>query len=279
MAKFYLGIDMGGSAVKLAALYEDMTMAASVSYSSDESLDTLTEAARELITSHGLDSSELIACAVTGVGSSVVGDNFLGAPVTLMSEFESFGKGGQCLSGKSKAVVVSMGTGTAFVRADGSSYTHIGGSGVGGGTMGGLCELLCGTRDNAEVDSLTSQGNTAAVDLTIGDICKGKCGSLASHVTAANFGKNHMSREKADIAAGVLNLVFQTAGVMAGLACRGTDIEAAVFVGTMTGAEGGKDILEAVNSLYPELEFIVPGNGAFAGAIGAVQLLACADTL
>lgn len=59
-----------------------------------------------------------------------------------MEEFQAIGYGGLKLSGLTDALVVSMGTGTAYVRAGKDGMKHIGGSGVGGGTLMGLASRL-----------------------------------------------------------------------------------------------------------------------------------------
>ncbi len=271
--KYYLGIDMGGSSVKLIAADKDMNIAARAQYPSDESLETLTATAEKMLSEAGISAEDIVCAAAAGVGVSVLDSEFMGAPVRIFSEFESFGRGGQYLSGCDRILVVSMGTGTAFVRADGTCYTHLGGSGVGGGALNGLSALLTGASGIAEIRRLISSGNTSEVDLTVGDICKGQCGSLSADVTAANFGKKKMSQDKADITAGLANMIFQTAGIMAGLACKGTDLEKAVFVGSMTEIPEGREILRAVGVLH-NMEFKVPDNGAgvYAGAMGAVLL-------
>ena len=59
-----------------------------------------------------------------------------GIPTEQVEEFTAVGVGGLALSGVEKAVVVSMGTGTAFVWAQrGGEVRHLCGSGVGGGTL------------------------------------------------------------------------------------------------------------------------------------------------
>ena len=116
---------------------------------------------------------------------------------------------------------------------------------------------------------MISAGSAARVDLTIGDICKGDVGGLSPDVTAANFGKKVMSTDKNDIAAGLANMVFQTAGVMAALACKNTDCEHVVFVGAMTEIPEGREMLRAVGNLHG-MTFDVPAGGTYAGALGAV---------
>lgn len=59
-----------------------------------------------------------------------------------VDEFYAIGYGGLYLLGKSSAIVVSMGSGIVYVKATENSIVHIGGSGVGGGTLIGLSEKL-----------------------------------------------------------------------------------------------------------------------------------------
>ena len=63
-----------------------------------------------------------------------------------------------------------MGTGTSFVLCDGDDMRHIGGIGVGGGTLAGLSRLLLNTSDIKQVASFAMQGDVQNVDLLIGDI-------------------------------------------------------------------------------------------------------------
>ena len=72
--------------------------------------------------------------ALTGVGASYIDDDIYGIPTEKVEEFTAVGVGGLALSGQDRAVVVSMGTGTAFIWAEkGKPVRHLCGSGVGGG--------------------------------------------------------------------------------------------------------------------------------------------------
>ena len=66
--------------------------------------------------------------------------------VTPKIEFGSLAKGGLYLSGLKSAIVVSCGTGTAVVWArKNKPVVHLGGTGVGGGTLQGLGKLILKT--------------------------------------------------------------------------------------------------------------------------------------
>ncbi|MGN0638212.1 MAG: hypothetical protein ACI4J0_07550 [Huintestinicola sp.] len=265
---YYLGTDIGGSAVKLIAADEKGNILTRRKYTADGSGERLENETRIMLSEAGMTAPPA-HIFLTGAGSDISENRFKDIPRTCFEEFGCFGRGAVKLSGIDKAVIVSIGTGTAFVIADKNNYTHIGGSGVGGGTLSGLAELTVNTSDSAALNRLISEGNPAKVDLTMGDICKGTLGGLAADVTAANFGSRHISHDPADIAAGISNMIFQTAGVMAAFACKGTDITNAVFVGAMSEIPEGKAVLEAVGQLH-SLTFTVPEGGAYAGALGAV---------
>jgi len=265
---YYLGIDAGGSAVKLIAADSEGNITAKRKYALDLSEERLRKEIAEMLSEYGISGSPEHIYH-TGASSDMVRNAIGAQPNTYFEEFPCFAAGAQKLSGISKAIAVSMGTGTAFVAADGDKYTHIGGSGVGGGTLSGLARLTLGVTDDNEVNRLIRSGNTSKVDLTIGDICKDNLGGLSADVTAANFGSRRMSEAPEDIAAGLSNMIFQTAGIMAAFACKGTDTTKAVFVGAMAEIPEGKAVLEGVGALHG-LDFSIPENAAYAGALGAV---------
>ena len=78
---------------------------------------------------------------LTGVRSSLISGNLCDIPTDRISEFEAIGCGGLYVLNLQEALVVSMGTGAAFVMADYNQRVHIGGSGLGGGTLCGLGKL------------------------------------------------------------------------------------------------------------------------------------------
>ncbi|MGN1089086.1 MAG: BadF/BadG/BcrA/BcrD ATPase family protein [Huintestinicola sp.] len=264
--KLHLGIDIGTSGLKTVLLDENMKIAAAKEFPSGTS--SASDAAKILLTDSGFSSEHIASCGAIGVGTDSLESSFFGAVPVVLSEFECFSKGAQLLTGEKNALIVSMGTGTSFVFAEGSRYTHIGGSGVGGGTLSGLCRLITGAEYRAEIHKMISKGSETKVDLTMGDIYDGIFEGLAKDVTASNFGKPVMSLDKNDLAAAVSNMIFQTAGVMAALALKGSALNKAVFVGGMTEIPEGRAVLDGVSKLHGT-EFIIPENSVFAGAVGA----------
>ena len=194
--------------------------------------------------------------------------NIYGIPTSSVDEFEAIGSGGLALSGKKEGLIVSMGTGTAFVRAGKDGIRHIGGSGVGGGTVLGLCEKLCGATSFKTVVELAEGGQLDRVDLNICDISKGVISTLTPDTTASNFGKMEDSVAPQDLTLGVLNMVFQTIGMMAVFACRNDEVKDVVLTGTLTQVPFAKNVFQALHKMHG-VNFIIPPNAIYATATGA----------
>ncbi|HET7839369.1 MAG TPA: pantothenate kinase, partial [Rectinemataceae bacterium] len=220
----------------------------------------------------GKKMGDIDRLAVTGVGAAFLGRDVLGIEVVSVDEFRAIGLGGLRLSGEKKALVVSVGTGTAFVRAEGRDIRHVGGSGVGGGTIIGLCSRLAGISDFDAIVEATAGGRLENVDLALGDISKVAVGNLPADATASNFGKVSERASGEDLAAGVVNMVFQTVGMIAVMAARAEGVSSAVMVGKSTRLPMARAVLAWISSLY-DLRFVVPELAEYATAIGAALAL------
>ena len=185
-----------------------------------------------------------------------------------MGEFSASGTGALALSGQSSAVVVSMGTGTAFLWASPDGIRHLCGSGIGGGTLGGLCHKLVGMERFGQIKKLAESGNLDHVDLTMKDITVHSAPTLDPDMTAANFGDLAEDATPADLAAGVVNLVLQAIGTMTVLACQCCDSKTVVLTGSMTTLPQAVTNFQLFEKLYG-IHYIIPENATFATAIGA----------
>ncbi len=264
-----LGVDVGGSTTKIAALDPSGGVAATVQVRAGDQLTSLYGAVGRLLYENDLKLGDVGRIFLTGVGASAVDGDIYGIPTERVEEFLAIGRGGLLLTGLSRALVVSMGTGTAFVRADPSGCRHIGGSGVGGGTLLGLSEMLLDTDDIDAVLALASEGDLSKVDLTVREISRGEIPTLPPETTAANFGSIKSTARKQDVALGLINMVFETAGVMASFAHG--DGCPAVVTGTMATLPQARKLLDGVSRLFG-VEFIIPERAAFATAIGAASI-------
>ena len=72
------------------------------------------------------------------------------------------------------------------------------------------------------------------MDLNISDISAGDISTLTPDATASNFGKMTDGVTPEDLARGVLNMVFQTIGMLAVFACRQDGIKDVIVTGTLS---------------------------------------------
>src|SRR5699024_7353586 len=237
-----LGIDIGGSTTKIVGLRPDGSHIAMHRVQAQDPITSLYGALGNFLFTNGLQLSDVDRIALTGVGASYVDGDIYGIPTEKVDEFAAVGTGGLALSGQERAVVISMGTGTAFIWAEkGGEIRHLCGSGVGGGTLAGLCSKLCGTRKYAQIVKLAADGDINNIDLTVGDITRNSHPSLPLDITAANFGNVSDSATTGDFAAGIVNMVLQSIGTTAVMACRACGCETVVLTGFMSNLPQAED--------------------------------------
>ena len=264
-----LGIDIGGSTTKIVGLRPDGSIIAMHRIQAQDPITSLYGALGSFLFNHGLQLSDVQRIALTGVGAAYVDGDIYGIPTETVQEFTAVGTGGLALSQQEKAVVVSMGTGTAFIWAEtDKEVRHLCGSGVGGGTVAGLCSRLCGTRKYEQIIKLSADGNVNNIDLTVGDITRNSHPSLPLDITAANFGNVSDDAVAGDFAAGVINMVLQSIGTTAVMACRSCNCDTVVLTGFMSNLPQAKECFHLFTRLHG-IKFIIPENATFATSIGA----------
>ena len=215
--------------------------------------------------------------AVTGGRHLELGENIDSTPIIHINEIEAIGEGSMSLSGlkeEDSVIIVSAGSGTACIHAHEGTFTHCSGTGVGGGTVLGLSKLLLDTNDPEEIASLAEKGNESQVDLILEDVVSGPIGQLPSSTTAVNFGKVaklDIEYSKEDIAAGIVNLVGQTAARIATSVAMIFGANQIVVVGRAPSFNGLRSSLEEAASITGFTPHFPP-NGEYASALGALLL-------
>lgn len=263
-----LGIDIGGSTTKIVGLDAKGTVLSMLRVRAEDQVTSLYGALGNYLTSNHLALTDVRRVVLTGVGASYVDGNIYGLPTCKVDEFSASGTGALALSGQSSAVVVTMGTGTAFLYAGPQGVRHLCGSGIGGGTLGGLCHKLVGMERFGQIKRLAESGDLKRVDLTIADISKSAADSLHPDMTAANFGNLAEDASPEDLAAGVVNLVLQAIGTMTVLACQSCGANTVVAIGSMTTLTQAEANFQLFEKLYG-IHYIIPEKATFATAIGA----------
>lgn len=263
-----IGIDVGGSTTKIAGFYSRKEIISTLQVKATDPMTSVYGALGRFINVNHLELEDVERIILTGVGASVFDSNLYNIPTQKVDEFRAIGLGGLELSGKPEALVVSMGTGTAYIRASMEKIEHIGGSGVGGGTLVGLCSRLAGANHFESIMDMAAGGNLDNVDLMIEDISKEQVGSFPPHTTASNFGKMRDSASVSDVTLGVINMVFQTIGTLAVFACKNDTIQDIVLTGSLTTVPQVQEIFQSLSVLYG-VNFIIPDNAIYATATGA----------
>lgn len=268
--KNILGIDIGGSTTKIIG-YRDGEIFSPLLVKANDPKASLYGAFGKFMSENNLTLSDVGHVLITGVGSSAFREDLFGIPITRIDEFRAIGRGGLFLTGLSHAVVVSMGTGTAFVAANQDEIHHIGGTGVGGGTLLGLSNRIINVRHFEELVETAKTGDLKNIDLFIRDISAEGMDQFAPDTTASNFGKISDLATSGDLALGIINLVFQTIGVIAVFAARIEETKNIILTGNLTNVPQMQGIFDILSKLYG-MNFIVPEHSEYATATGAALL-------
>ena len=125
-----LGIDIGGSTTKIVGLRADGSVISMLRVRAEDQVTSLYGALGNYPTSNHLTLKDVRRVVLTGVGASFVEGDIYGLPTCKVDEFSASGTGALALSGQSSAVVVTMGTGTAFLHAGPEGVRHLCGSGI-----------------------------------------------------------------------------------------------------------------------------------------------------
>ena len=186
-------------------------------------------------------------------------------------ELECIAEGAKFLSGKKEFLVVNVGTGTPFVFVRNGKTIHLGGSGIGGGTLAGLAELLL--KEKVEnLEKLARKGKKT-LDYTVCEVLGKKIGIVPSDATASNFGKTPFSKKigKNDVAFSLLSMVSETIGVMASLAASAVKTKTVVFTGKTVQNEFIRKKISETCAIFGK-KSVFPADGEYATAIGAAIL-------
>ena len=263
-----VGIDVGGSTTKIAGVKDGAVISPMMAKASDP-VASLYGAFGKFTSENGIALTDIEHLMVTGVGSAFAGDTIYALPTTHVTEFVAIGRGGSYLSGLDKAIVVSMGTGTALVYCENGKSVHLGGTGVGGGTLVGLAGKLLGTTNVNAIEEMAAKGHRTEVDLSVNDMTEKNIGpTLHASMTASNFGKISDLARKEDIAAGLLNMIYETVGVAAIFAAREKNVRDIVLTGRLSALDSASRTFRDLGDTFG-VNFVLPRDSEYATVIGA----------
>ncbi len=223
-----IGIDVGISTTKIVGIRE-MKVFSPLRISAIDPITSLYGAFGKYLHDNKIDLKDIDCVMLTGVGSAYIDKPIYGLPTHKADEFIADGLGARFESKLDHIIVVSMGTGTSLVRCDGDDIRHIGGIGIGGGTLAGLSRVLLKTSDIKQVAALAMNGDIKNINLLIG---------------------------------------LQSIGSASVLSALNSDVREFVLIGNMTLLPQCRDVFPLLERLY-NVHFRIPKYSEFCTAIGA----------
>lgn len=262
-----IGIDVGGSTTKIIGV-EEKSLRHPMIVRAEDPVTSLFGAFGKYIYDNGIQLDDIEKVMLTGVGSAYVNQPLYGLPTGHADEFLANGLGAHYGFPLHDLIVVSMGTGTSFVKVEGENIAHIGGIGIGGGTIQGLSRLLLKTHDIHQVVEMAQRGIIENIDLQIKDICNSPLPGLPLDATASTFGKASANASMEDVAIGIIHMVLQSIGQSVILAALNSHIKDFVLIGNLAKLPQCKEIFPIMEKMY-QCRFHIPEFAEFRTALGA----------
>ena len=265
--KISIGIDVGISTTKIVGIREGKVIKP-LRIKATDPVTSLYGAFGKYRYDNRIDLSEVERVMLTGVGAHYIDKPVYGLPTAKADEFLADGLGAQFESKLQRMIVVSMGTGTSLVLCDGNEVRHIGGIGIGGGTLSGLSRLLLQTDNINEIIALANKGDISRINLQIKDISTSPLPGLPMDATASLFANAQANASREDIALGLIGLVLQSIGSATILSSLNSDIRDFVLIGNLSLLPQCELLFPVMEKIY-DVRFIVPKNSEYCTAIGA----------
>lgn len=262
-----IGIDIGSTTTKAVAVVNGAVVK-TVKTRAFDAITSATGALGKMLVEGNMNFDAVEKIIITGAGSVNIKNEIFGIPTVRIEEIKAIGLGGMFLCGRECVVIVNIGTGTSIIEATREKITHLGGTGIGGGTITGLSKELIHSTTFEHILALAQKGDLKQVDLLIEDISEESISFLDPKTTAANFGKMLDTATKEDFALGIVNMVFQVIGMISVFAAKSRNTKHILVTGNGSKNQIGQKILNSISKLYG-IEFEFPADAEYATAIGA----------
>jgi type II pantothenate kinase len=262
-----IGIDIGSTTTKVVSI-EDGKITGKVKTKAPDAVTAATGAFGKILLENKIKMNVIRKIKITGAGASKIKDDIFGIPTGRVNEIDAIGIGGMFLSQMKNIIITNIGTGTAIIEAGEKGIFHLGGTGVGGGTIFGLAKKLLPTMELDGIMELAKEGLLNKVDLLLEDITDTDISFLKGESTASNFGKMLDSASCNDIALAIINMVYQVIGVMSVFAAKSKNTDSIVVTGNGSNNPIGQKILAGITEMYG-VKFIYPEFPEFTTAAGA----------
>ena len=163
MNKIAIGIDVGISTTKIVGI-RDGEVVSPLWIKATDPVTSLYGAFGKFLHDNDIALDDVERVMLTGVGAAYINSPIYGLTTQKVEEFIADGLGAAFESKLSRMIVVSMGTGTSLVSYQDGAIRHLGGIGIGGGTLNGLSRLLLQTDDIKQISEMAAAGHRLSVD-------------------------------------------------------------------------------------------------------------------
>lgn len=268
MKKIVIGIDVGISTTKIVGIDEKGLVISPIRIKATDPITSLYGAFGKYLHDNKIKLDEVEHVMLTGVGAAYIDERIYGLPTSKSEEFIADGLGAKYESKLDRMIVVSMGTGTSLVKCDGESIKHIGGIGIGGGTLAGLSRIMLKTDDVKQITNLAKDGDVSKINLLIKDISAQPLPGLPMSAVASLFSNAKANASREDIAKGLIWMVLQCIGSATILSSLESGIKDFVLIGNLSLLPLCREVYPAMEKVYG-VRFHVPKYSEFCTAIGA----------
>lgn len=173
-----------------------------------------------------------------------------------------------------EAIVTNIGTGTSIHHLYGMQHTRLGGTGIGGGTLMGLSKKMAGTMEFEDIVKRSSNGSRKRIDVLVEDIYQDNQLPIKGSLTASNFGALLNSEQDMntddDYLAGIQGMIGEVISSLSIQAADTKQVEDIIYIGTTLE---NNEMLQKVIASYTHLKnkraVFLPEHG-YSGAIGAL---------
>lgn len=268
MKKIVIGIDVGISTTKIVGIDEKGMVISPIRIKATDPITSLYGAFGKYLHDNKIKLDEVEHVMLTGVGAAYIDEHIYGLPTSKSEEFIADGLGAKYESKLDRMIVVSMGTGTSLVKCDGENIKHIGGIGIGGGTLAGLSRIMLKTDDIKQITNLAKDGDVSKINLLIKDISAKPLPGLPMSAVASLFSNAKTNASREDIAKGLIWMVLQCIGSATILSSLESGIKDFVLIGNLSLLPVCREVYPAMEKVYG-VRFHVPKYSEFCTAIGA----------
>ncbi len=268
MKKIVIGIDVGISTTKIVGIDEKGMVISPIRIKATDPITSLYGAFGKYLHDNKIKLDEVEHVMLTGVGAAYIDEHIYGLPTSKSEEFIADGLGAKYESKLDRMIVVSMGTGTSLVKCDGENIKHIGGIGIGGGTLAGLSRIMLKTDDIKQIMNLAKDGDVSKINLLIKDISAKPLPGLPMSAVASLFSNAKTNASREDIAKGLIWMVLQCIGSATILSSLESGIKDFVLIGNLSLLPLCREVYPAMEKVYG-VRFHVPKYSEFCTAIGA----------